>query len=220
MLPLTERVKAGRAVPAAFQRPYVWSEKDIVALWTSIIKGYPLGAFLFWQPPGKDVSEYAQATLGPIRIPEAQRPALILDGQNRLVTFAWSMTPYEDAVDPSAPGYNIWRSGKVLIADPHMQTVRFIPEDEVGQNLLMPISHLFNRKIQPFFRNNWDGNADENHLIEWLDSLSYKINGARIVETTIESASPEEALEAFLHIARAGVPVAESDLVSALHLQN
>src|SRR3546814_2220262 len=93
LLQLTERVKAGRAVPAAFQRPYVWSEKDIVALWTSIIKGYPLGAFLFWQPPGKDISEYAQAALGPIRIPELQRPALILDGQNRLVTFAWSMTP-------------------------------------------------------------------------------------------------------------------------------
>src|SRR3546814_11644984 len=83
LLQLTERVKAGRAVPAAFQRPYVWSEKDIVALWTSIIKGYPLGAFLFWQPPGKDISEYAQAALGPIRIPELQRPALILDGQNR-----------------------------------------------------------------------------------------------------------------------------------------
>src|SRR3546814_3468283 len=90
LLQLTERVKAGRAVPAAFQRPYVWSEKDIVALWTSIIKGYPLGAFLFWQPPGKDISEYAQAALGPIRIPELQRPALILDGQNRLVTFARS----------------------------------------------------------------------------------------------------------------------------------
>src|SRR3546814_8818141 len=70
LLQLTERVKAGRAVPAAFQRPYVWSEKDIVALWTSIIKGYPLGAFLFWQPPGKDISEYAQAALGPIKSEE------------------------------------------------------------------------------------------------------------------------------------------------------
>src|SRR3546814_17147517 len=67
----------------------------------------------------RSISEYAQAALGPIRIPELQRPALILDGQNRLVTFAWSMTTYEDEVDPSAPGYDIWRSGKVLVADPH-----------------------------------------------------------------------------------------------------
>ena len=218
LLPLTERVKSGRAVPAAFQRPYVWSETDIIALWTSIIKGYPLGAFLFWQPSGKDISEYAQAALGPIRIPELQRPALILDGQNRLVTFAWSMTPYEDDVDPSAPGYDIWRSGKVLVADPHLQAVRFVPEAEASKNLLMPVSHLFNRKMQPFFRDNWDGNAAENHLIEWLDGLTYKINGARIVETTIESASAEEALEAFLHIASAGVPVSEADLSAALKL--
>src|SRR3546814_14680724 len=76
--------------------------------------------------------------LGPIRIPELQRPALILDGQNRLVTFAWSMTPYEDEVDPSAPGYDIWRSGKVLVADPHLETVRFVPEAEASKNLLMP----------------------------------------------------------------------------------
>src|SRR3546814_17497168 len=76
----------------------------------------------------------------------------------------------------------------------------------------MPVSHLFNRKMQPFFRDNWDGNPAENHLIEWLDGLTYKINGARIVETTIESPSAEEALEAFLHIARAGVPVSEADL--------
>src|SRR3546814_3212564 len=126
----------------------LWSEKDIVALWTSIIKGYPLGAFLFWQPPGKDISEYAQAALGPIRIPELQRPALILDGQNRLVTFAWSMTPYEDEVDPSAPGYDIWRSGKVLVADQHLENGRLDPKAVESKNLLLPCSPLFQRKMQ------------------------------------------------------------------------
>src|SRR3546814_2177839 len=83
---------------------------------------------------------------------------------------------------------------KVLVADPHLETVRFVPEAEASKNLLMPVSHLFNRKMQPFFRDNWDGNPAENHLIEWLDGLTYKINGARIVETTIESPSAEEAL--------------------------
>src|SRR3546814_11336670 len=96
LLQLTERVKAGRAVPAAFQRPYVWSEKDIVALWTSIIKGYPLGAFLFWQPPGKAITEYAQADLGPISLHIMQRPDVILDGQTRHLTLARSMTPSDN----------------------------------------------------------------------------------------------------------------------------
>src|SRR3546814_11456269 len=84
LLQLTERVKAGRAVPAAFQRPYVWSEKDIVALWTSIITGYTLGAFLFWQPPGQEISEYAKAALGPIRIPDMQRQMGRAAGRDRV----------------------------------------------------------------------------------------------------------------------------------------
>src|SRR3546814_4927545 len=107
------------------------------------------------------------------------------------------MTPYEDEVDPSAPGYDIWRSGKVLVADPHLETVRFVPEAEASKNLLMPVSHLFNRKMQPFFRDNCDGNPAEYHLIVWLDGLTYKINGRS------EGHTPE--LQALMHSPYAGL---------------
>src|SRR3546814_5283422 len=76
------------------------------------------------------------------------------------------MTPYEDEVDPSAPGYDIWRSWKVLVAAPHLEPVRFVPEAEASKNLLMPVSHPFNRKMQPLYRDNWDGDPAENHLTE------------------------------------------------------
>src|SRR3546814_5051261 len=99
------------------------------------------------------------------------------------------MTPYEDEVDPSAPGYDIWRPGKVLVADPHLETVRFVTEAEASKNLLMPVSHLFNRKVQRFSSDNGDGNHAESHLIEWMDGLTYKINGARSEEQTSEPQS-------------------------------
>jgi hypothetical protein len=85
---------------------------------------------------------------------------------------------------------------------------------------MMPVSHLFdNSAMQRYFRTHWDGNDAEAGLIEWLDGLIYKVNGARIVTTTIENASPAEAIEAFRHIARVGVPVSDSDLEAALSFE-
>ncbi|SFA49141.1 Protein of unknown function DUF262 [Paracoccus halophilus] len=32
----------------AIQRPYVWSTSQIVALFDSLLKGYPISSFMFW----------------------------------------------------------------------------------------------------------------------------------------------------------------------------
>ena len=32
----------------AIQRPYVWSSTQIVALFDSLLKGYPISSFMFW----------------------------------------------------------------------------------------------------------------------------------------------------------------------------
>ena len=33
----------------AIQRPYVWDTDQIVALFDSLLKGYPISSFLFWE---------------------------------------------------------------------------------------------------------------------------------------------------------------------------
>ena len=32
----------------AIQRPYVWTPEQIVRLFDSLLKGYPISSFLFW----------------------------------------------------------------------------------------------------------------------------------------------------------------------------
>jgi uncharacterized protein with ParB-like and HNH nuclease domain len=37
----------------AIQRPYVWDEQQVTKLFDSLMKGYPIGTFLFWEVQGE-----------------------------------------------------------------------------------------------------------------------------------------------------------------------
>lgn len=211
MLDIVRDVQKGRAAPAAFQRPFVWTAHDVEALWTSILRGYPLGAFLLWRPKGGIV--HSRPTLGPIPLQPDDRAALILDGQNRLVTIAWSMTAPDADVPEDLPGSDIFRAGRHLVMDPYEKRAHFVDADEV-HGMMMPIHMLFD-SIWPFTRKAWKSDEDDDH-IQWLDDMGYRLRGARIVRTTIDGATPEQARDAFLHIARAGVPMDQADFDAAV----
>ena len=42
----------------AIQREFVWDDEDITKLFDSLLRGYPIGAFLFWDVSSKNVQEY------------------------------------------------------------------------------------------------------------------------------------------------------------------
>ena len=197
---------------SAFQRPFVWTALDVEALWTSILRGYPLGAFLLWRPKGGAI--HSRPTLGPIALNPDDRASLILDGQNRLVTIAWSMTDPDEDLPDGLPGSELFRVGRTLVLDPYERRARFVPFDEV-QGMMMPIHHLFGNS-SAFFRTAWRDKDDDPHM-EWLDNAGYRLRATRIVRTTIDGATPEQAREAFLHIARAGVPMDQADFDAALN---
>lgn len=83
---LLRRVQAGEIRVPAFQRDYVWSEKQIVELLESIYNGYPIGSLLFWQPTTTSIAIKEDAEF-PIPQSSEKRPVTyILDGQQRLAT--------------------------------------------------------------------------------------------------------------------------------------
>jgi hypothetical protein len=202
-------IRKGETVPARFQRPYVWKKPDVEAFWTSIIKGYPLGSFLLWKPKepckGRD-------SLGPIKIAACDKPSLILDGQNRLVTLAWSISDPDEYYHCDLPGYDVFKE-EILTLDPYEKNVRFMKKSEV-HGMMMPVHYLTNN-ANVFYRKNWKSDEDD-AAIDWLEQAGYKLRESKIVITTILDASPEEAKEAFLHIARAGVPMSEGDFMAIL----
>lgn len=48
----------GGIILPAIQRNYVWQEDQILALFDSLMKGYPVGTFLFWEVKDHELESF------------------------------------------------------------------------------------------------------------------------------------------------------------------
>lgn len=91
-----KRVNFNYFLPA-IQREYVWHQDQIIQLFDSIMRNYPIGSFLFWElnPDNRykwDVYQFVQNYIqdethnDPANTHGVQQLTLVLDGQQRLTT--------------------------------------------------------------------------------------------------------------------------------------
>lgn len=83
---LLSEIETGQVKIPQFQRKFVWSIKESAKLLDSIIKGYPIGTFIYWR-----TSERLRSVrnLGNIALPEPKNGEFVnyvLDGQQRLTS--------------------------------------------------------------------------------------------------------------------------------------
>lgn len=87
----------------AIQREFIWKPEQVIALFDSILRGYPIGSFLFWKL--KDTSKEKWQAYRFITnandsgthnesaaLDSIQEPILILDGQQRLTSLLIGLT--------------------------------------------------------------------------------------------------------------------------------
>jgi len=224
---LVKYVQSGRLVPAAFQRPYRWTEEDVMALFDSILLRYPIGAFLFWSPYGQaDLTKVGRGRLGPIvSAPDPLRSSLLLDGQNRLASMAWLMRdPAEPLPDNmSEQELATWGTGKRVVLDLEQERILFVPENEADKGFRMPAQAVFdsrvaNRQVRARWDRQWGGYSSDfkNSKMKWLDDSIDAFGFAKVVVTDLENATVEEARDAFRHICKVGVPMSVEDLEASL----
>ncbi len=80
----------------AIQRPYVWQPDQIIALFDSLLKGYPISSFLFWEIKPERRSDWEiykfienfryGDTHNEMAEPDGRDVVLVLDGQQRLTS--------------------------------------------------------------------------------------------------------------------------------------
>lgn len=223
----------GSLMPAAFQRPYVWTRLDVLALCDSIISGFPIGAFLIWNPNAKaDLTRIARGRLGPIVMGDQSKTrratGLLLDGQNRLATIAWMNCPNPSAMAGlttlSSEERKTWCSGEVLVLDHATRSICFVPEVEANVGLRFPIHFLTSSSVLPSqvalkrWDNEWKEFDDDvkNDFLAFYDQCQQRFMSARLAVTEIEDATADEARHAFIRICRVGVPMSQEDFDSAV----
>lgn len=84
----------------AIQREFVWSAEKIESLFDSLLRGYPVGSFLFWKVEPKSSQRYkfyefmqnyhelSNKHLAPFEVSEPKSLTVVLDGQQRLTSLA------------------------------------------------------------------------------------------------------------------------------------
>jgi hypothetical protein len=83
---LVRRVKEGDIKLPKFQRPFVWNGDDILNLWDSVYRGYPIGSLLLWRTKERLA---ATRNIGDLNVddrPDDIPTNYLLDGQQRLST--------------------------------------------------------------------------------------------------------------------------------------
>ena len=92
---LISDIETGQVKIPQFQRKFVWSIKESAKLLDSIIKGYPIGTFIYWRTKER---LRAIRDLGNIKLPAPPKGEYInyvLDGQQRLTSLFASLKGVE-----------------------------------------------------------------------------------------------------------------------------
>lgn len=88
-----ERIQRKELILPAIQREYVWEPKQVLSLFDSLMRGYPIGAFLSWKVEPKtieqfrfygflkDYSEFDNRHCPNLDVPTSQPVTAMLDGQ-------------------------------------------------------------------------------------------------------------------------------------------
>lgn len=225
MLFMTEVIRMaeeGAMAPAAFQRPYAWDRGDVEDFLESAMNGYSLGTLTMWYPLEED---WASGTirnggrLGPIACADG-RPALLLDGHNRMATLAWAMSGKDSVVFEGVPAgeRNVWEPPGRLVVDLDQRRACFSLDPLLAGGRQVPFEVFMEpRAMNRHIRHSENSISDAD--LDWIDGTQSRVRDTRISVVNISHASVREAARTFRLINKAGQPMTERDMESAFGLE-
>ena len=211
---------------AAFQRPFVWERKDVEDFMLSIQRGFPVGSFLLWTPDRRaGVKPPSKGRIGPVEH-GIDTETVILDGQNRLTALVWAARVDEAPTNPRYPYSKqelaVFLSGDTLVLDAEEKRIHFVPTADAWGRNRMPLGQALSYGVmalqssRSLFKTMDDKGVRDEHIRWMLDEVPRLFQTKRTVVTEIADATTEEALEAFLVIAKAGQPISQDDYARAV----
>jgi hypothetical protein len=201
---LVAEVLRGRIRIPPFQRGFKWESGDVIDLFDSLIRGFPIGNLLLWRQPAKA----AHLQVGPVEVdaPETGSALWVVDGQQRITSLVGALVAAEDATDARFRIYLDLDHGSF-----HSLGVRQQPEASwVAVSRLLDTSALLR-----WMRENAGWLSDEQIAV--ADRAAKAIREYQI--PTYVVSSPEEAslVEIFRRMNDTGKPLTKAEVFHALH---
>lgn len=206
---IIEDISAGELRVPNFQRPYVWKAGDIISLFDSIYKGYPIGSLLFWE-----TSEILQTftKIGPFEIDRSNRNEInyIIDGHQRLSTLYGVLNPKSSLPNEDIVGWNLYfdlETEEFLFPSQKENKSRLISMDKVIAtfDFLEECKRIQN--VNP---------TNSNILINKAQKLAQSITTYKLTITQIKRGNINSAVEIFSRLNTKGLDMTPDQMLSAL----
>jgi hypothetical protein len=202
---LAARILNGDIILPKFQREFVWSKKQVIDLWDSISKNYPIGSVLLWRSREELKAErnIADLTIGQAGYDYPVN--YLLDGQQRLSSVCGAL--YWQGTDPDSQWNLVYdlRQDRFL----HLETLDSPPNHQIRLSWLSDPAMFFTQLGRVSSESDAEalkaaGNALFNRLKD------YKIATVTLLESSIEDVGP-----IFERINSRGTPLTIVDLMRA-----
>jgi len=210
---LLEEIAHGKVRVPKFQRPFFWKPSDMLSLFDSIYKEYPIGSLLLWESDS-DVASLDE--VGPLKIPSPGTSPLtyILDGHQRLATLYGALRLPSDY--QTNEEQQTWRWRIYFDLTDHKFT--HAPKGRPAPNLL-PLRAVLRtvdflqeaRKLQETFPENI---VDK--LIIDAEQFAQKVKNYKVAIIRIRGGDLSQAVEIFSRLNTRGRQITADQMVSAL----
>lgn len=216
LITLLERIAEGKLKIPVFQRDFIWTNSQMMELFDSIVKGYPIGSLLFWNPEG--VEYKTKENIGPYKIKNVSQPVnYILDGFQRISTLFGVLTnPSNYGFDEKSPKLKNF----LIYYDLKREEFTFLRSKKEKQSHIVPLYRIVDSfEFIDVLRELENETPDKNEFKVLLNRakqlskifLEYKIAFVEISRGDIKS-----AVDIFSRINSTGTDISTDYMISAL----
>ncbi|WP_328466782.1 DUF262 domain-containing protein [Streptomyces sp. NBC_00448] len=126
---LVAMARSGEIRIPHFQRDFRWQRQDVVRLFDSIVRGYPVGSLLLWRRPAPQ----QLVTFGSLNVdaPAVDTARWVVDGQQRIKSLAGALIPEASREAPFSLAYDL-------------KEEKFVPRPTADEPTVVPLPVIFN----------------------------------------------------------------------------
>jgi Protein of unknown function DUF262 len=216
LIDLLKWAREGRLRIPKFQRDFVWRRQDIVDLFDSISKQYPIGTMFLW---GADPMPEHRNHIGPLKLPEYKGQTwLVLDGQQRLTTLVGVLLlgdpQWDRRLDPEDPDrWQVYFDAKPEGGFSQAPSSEPTPSSYIAAPALLDTMKLFNEA------NRIMRETDVETAESWVNraqQVARAIQGYRVPIVQFTTNNLSIAVESFSRLNKKGRSIGQDEMFSAL----
>lgn len=207
LMPLyLENLVNGSCLIPKFQRDFIWSSKQIIDLFDSILKGFPIGSIIMWSP-GEEHFPVFDKICGVDVKTESNSQCYILDGRQRLSSLVSVLLKKGE-------------NAKSFYVDMNDMTVIRSTKKDIGPELLLLSDAYDSISVVDYIsRIKNDPNVTANQVARYSENaknVNKKLLSYEIGYITVLGGRIDDAVEIFSRLNSKGADITADNMIQAL----